>query len=127
VRPIRQSLQPRGLVAGDPVVDALASDSQSVGDLSDLPAVLYNGHDCALVLFHDAELHEHRPSPALTTVESGDGEASTIRRTVKHPGATVKDQPGPSWEGRLEAAAVAVKGLGHQCADASALSLDCCA
>jgi hypothetical protein len=58
MRSVGESGEAAGLVAGDPVVDALASDPQAFGDLSDLPAVLDHGHDCLIALLHDAQLHQ---------------------------------------------------------------------
>jgi hypothetical protein len=42
-----------GFVAGDPSVDRLTSNAEMVGDLSDLPAILWDRHHCLIALIHD--------------------------------------------------------------------------
>jgi hypothetical protein len=92
---VGESGQAAGFVAGDPVVDALTCDTEPIRDLGDFPAILDNGHDCLIPLFHDAQLHQHfsPPGPTVRSV-SGDDEVSKISRNCQtSPGTPVKDQP----------------------------------
>src|ERR687896_2639718 len=59
MRSIGERRKTTGFVTSDPVVHALASDTEPGGDLGDLPAVLHDCHDRLITLLHDAELHQH--------------------------------------------------------------------
>jgi hypothetical protein len=57
VRAIREAKDTVGLVASYPPVDRLSRDTEMLGDLGDLPAVLQDRHDCLIALIHDTDLH----------------------------------------------------------------------
>jgi hypothetical protein len=54
-------------------VDALARDAEAFSDLGDLPAILHHREHGLIPLFHDTQLHQHRPT------SSRDEEVSSIR------------------------------------------------
>jgi hypothetical protein len=80
---IDQAREATDLVAGDPCVDALTGHPEALSDLGDLPAILHHRQDRLIPLFHDTQLHQHRPPPR------------EMRRCQASAGATVKDQPEP--------------------------------
>ena len=77
------------LVTGDPVVDALAGNPETLGDLGDLPAILDHGHDRLITLLHDAELHQHPPTSSIESLPTRRCEVSNITRNCQRSAETV--------------------------------------
>ncbi len=80
---VDQGREPAVLVAGDPCVDALAGHTEALSHLGHLPAILHHREHRLIPLFHDAQLHQHRPPPRRD------------ERCQASAGATVKHQPDP--------------------------------
>ena len=99
VRAIGEGGEPSLLVAGDPVVHALAGHSQAAGDLDHLPPVLNHRQHCLVPLLHDAQLHKHgRPPPRrIPTRRDHPGRLSSISRSHRQRsgGTGVKHHPEP--------------------------------
>jgi hypothetical protein len=61
MRLVRQSGQPASLIAAEPAVDGLATDTVPLGDLDHPQPVTQHLHDGVEALFCHRELQEHAP------------------------------------------------------------------
>lgn len=77
---MNQCQQSPGLVARQPVVDALVRDPVGLGDLTDPTTVPHDPQDGVGTLFRLAELHKHSAT-SLCEAHGGSVEVSGIART----------------------------------------------